>query len=230
MSAAAIDNRLRPLEAFRAVRRLLRNPDDTSQVFVILRAMRGSSAVRSFRRFSASPVGRRVLAERRELLTALDSDRLAALPEGTLGQVYFRFMCEENLTAAGLMQAAEATDDGLPPGAELFRDRMRVTHDLFHVVTGYGRDPFGELCLLAFTHAQMRNAGMAMIVGMGMLKILRHKQRGPALAALVEAWRRGNKARWLAEQDWEALLVLPLDEARKALRLAPAPRYAAVTP
>ncbi len=37
------------------------------------------------------------------------------------------------------MQSAEdAGDDGWPPEALLFRDRMRVMHDLTHVVTGYG--------------------------------------------------------------------------------------------
>ena len=33
-------------------------------------------------------------------------------------------------------------------------ERLRDIHDLFHVITGYGRDALGELCLLAFTNAQ----------------------------------------------------------------------------
>ena len=110
-----------------AVRQLLRNPDDTAQVFVILRAMRGSSAQRAFRRFCASPAGARVMAENRSLLAALDEGRLAALPEGSLGQIYRRFMQAENLSATGLMQsAASVDDDSWPPEAMLFRDRMRV--------------------------------------------------------------------------------------------------------
>jgi ubiquinone biosynthesis protein COQ4 len=229
MSATVIDTRLRPLEAFRAVRRLLGNPDDTTQVFVILRAMRGSSAAWAFRRFRASPVGGRVLAERRQLLAALESAQLAALPEASLGHIYYNFMRAENLTAAGLMQSADSVDDGgWPPEAELFRDRMRVLHDFFHVVTGYGRDPFGELCLLAFTHAQMRHTGMAMIVGMGALKAMRGERRFSILAALAQAWRHGRKARWLAEQDWETLLAQPLDAVRQSLRIAPPTRYAAI--
>ncbi len=105
MLAQAIDTRLRPVQAFRAVRRLLRNPDDTAQVFVILRAMRGASAARAFRRFQGSDVGGRVLAEKRELLDALsDSARLSALPPDSLGAIYHAFMRRENLSARGLMQ------------------------------------------------------------------------------------------------------------------------------
>jgi ubiquinone biosynthesis protein COQ4 len=232
MSAApAIDTRLHPVTAFRAVRRLMGNPGDTTQVFVILRAMRGTSAARAYRRFRDSPTGVRILAERRDLLEALGDTRLAPLPEGTLGYAYRGFMRAESLSAMGLIEAAESVDDeGWPPEAERLRARMRVMHDLTHVVTGYGRDPFGELCLLAFMHAQMRHAGMALIVGMGMLRILRKKQRFAALAALREARRHGRKARWLAEQDWEALLEQPLDAARRALRIDPPARYAALVP
>src|ERR1700754_3100072 len=101
MLAPAIDTRLRPVQAFRAVRRLLRNPDDTTQVFVILKAMRGASAIRAFRRFRDSEVGTKAMAERRSLLAALtDSARLSALPEGTLGRAYHQFMRHENLSAA----------------------------------------------------------------------------------------------------------------------------------
>ena len=33
-------------------------------------------------------------------------------------------------------------------------ERSRDTHDLFHILTGYGRDALGEQCVLLFTHGQ----------------------------------------------------------------------------
>ena len=84
--------------------------------------------------------------------------------------------------------------------------------------------------LLAFTQAQMRNAGMAMIVGMGALRVLREKKRFAGLAAMLEAWRHGRKARWLAEQDWEALLEQPLETVRRMLHISPPQRYAGLMP
>src|SRR5690242_21252616 len=62
--------RLRPLKAMRAFR-VLQATGDTSQVFVILRAMRGKALINTFRRFAQSALGKKVLAERRDLLPAL---------------------------------------------------------------------------------------------------------------------------------------------------------------
>src|SRR5271154_3555875 len=76
----ASDTRLRPFEAMRAVRTLIAT-GDTSQVFVIFRAMRGRSGVRSFQRFAASPVGQAVLKDRRDLYNALtDRAHLRQMP------------------------------------------------------------------------------------------------------------------------------------------------------
>jgi ubiquinone biosynthesis protein COQ4 len=49
-----------------------------------------------------------------------------------------------------------------------------------------------------------------------------------ARRAVFEAWRNGRKARWLQDQDFEALLPRPLDEIRRALSIAEPGRYRAV--
>src|ERR1700757_2612772 len=101
-----IDTRLRPLEAIRAVRQLLANPGDTALVFTIFRALRGKSGIRAYRRFAASPAGRKVIGENRRLLDTLsDRTRLKELPGESFGGRYFDFMEEEQLTADGLVQA-----------------------------------------------------------------------------------------------------------------------------
>jgi ubiquinone biosynthesis protein COQ4 len=227
LAQAASDTRLRPFQAAKAVRRLLDNPADTAQVFTVFRAMRGRSGIKAFRRFAASPVGASVLRERRCLLTAL-SDRaaLTALPSGTLGRDYLSFMDAENLSADGLVQASQDWDgEALPPDILLFRERMRDSHDLTHVLTGYGREPLGETCLLAFMYAHTRNLGMAMIVAMTGSRLPR-----VARAAVAEAWRNGRKARWLPHQDWEALLPRSLDDIRREIGIADPLRYRAIVP
>jgi ubiquinone biosynthesis protein COQ4 len=224
---SAIDTRMHPFQAAKAVRRLLSNPDDTGQVFVILRAMRGRSGFKIFRRFQSSATGAAVLAERRQLLHTLqDRTGLLALPAGSLGRAYLDFMLQENLTADGLVESSENTgDEGLAPDARLFRERMRDMHDLTHVLTGYGRDPLGELSLLAFIYAHTRNPGMAMIVLMGMAKTLREPHGRVVRRAIIQGWRNGRKARWLPEQDWEALLAQPLDAVRRQIGVAAPTRY-----
>ncbi len=184
------------------------------EVFVILRAMRGRSGITLFRRFRHSAMGARILAEKRSLFATLsDSAALAALPMGSLGQTYHRFMASENLSPEGLVAPSQAYrgDDLVSDDVALFRDRMRDMHDLTHTLTGYGRDPLGELCLLAFMYPHTGNLGMALIVLMGFSR-LESKSRAPK--AVIEAWRHGRKARWFADMDWEAMLPQPLDALR----------------
>ena len=208
-----LDTRLRPLEAVKAVRRLMANPEATQEVFVILRAMRGRSGITLFNRFRQSPTGIRILAEKRSLFATLsDSAALAALPQGSLGRTYQRFMASENLSPEGLVAPSQAyRDDDVSEDVALFRDRMRDMHDLTHTLTGYGRDPLGELCLLAFMYAHTGNLGMALIVLMGFSKV----ESKAARKAVIEAWRHGRKARWFTDMDWEAMLPQQLDALRQ---------------
>lgn len=215
--------KIRPLVAWRALGALLRDPEDTAQVFTIVRALSGRSLLRGFRRFAASETGRAVLARDRELLDALgDESYLATLPAGSLGRVYLGFMQTQNITANGLVDAS--AQGPLPDDPELGRyaRRLRDMHDLWHVATGYGTDTSGEVCLLGFTFAQTRNPGLAFIAVMGARRIAR-ETRSRIFRALWEGYRAGRRAAWLPATDWEALLEQPLDEVRSELRL-PTPK------
>ena len=218
------DTRLHPLQAMRAIR-LLMATGDTRQIFVILRAMRGRAMIKAFRRFAQSPVGQKILAERRDIYPLLtDREALRALPEGSLGRAYLAFMEAEDLSAQALVRRRKAgSGTSVPPDVELFRTRLRELHDVTHIVTGYGRDPLGELCLLTHTYRQLGNLGRVMIVAMAWSQLPK-----PARAAVFEAWRGGKSCGWLAGQDCEALLAQPLDEVRRAMSVQLPLRYQAM--
>lgn len=219
---AAIDTRLRPLVAIRAVRALFANPEDTSQIFVIFRALRGRSGIHLFERFRASATGKRILAERRDLLAVLrDQAYLATLPAGSVGRAYLDFMARENLTPEGLVMASQDMyQEAVPPEMDLFRRRLRDAHDLTHILTGYGRDGLGETCLLAFMNRHSKNPGQLLIIAMGWLRLTPR-----ARAAVLQAWRNGGKARWFQDLDYEALLTQPLEEVQRELNIAAPTRY-----
>ena len=220
----AIDTRLRPLEALRAFRRLGRNPEDTSQIFAIFRALRGGSGLKAFKTFAASAAGAGLLRRRPSLLSAL-SDRaaLAQLPEGSLGRAYLAFMDEEILSADGLVAASADWDtDRVPPDMDFFRKRMRDAHDLTHMHTGYGRDPLGELCLLTFMYRHTGNLGMLFVVMMSWTRL-----PPAARAAVKQAWRNGKRATWIQNLDFEALLPRNREEIRAELGILPPTLYTA---
>lgn len=221
-----IDTSLHPIQAWRAFRRL-QATRDTREIFAIFRALRGGSGVKAFRRFAASETGAGILARGPSLLAAL-SDRaaLARLPEGSVGRAYLAFMEEENLSAEGLVEASRVADwdtDQVPPEMDFFRKRMRDAHDLTHILTGYGRDPLGELSLLAFMYRHTRNLGMAFVVMMSWSRL-------PAAArdAVKQGWRHGGQSRWFSDLDFEGLLARPLDEVRAELGIQPPTAYRAL--
>ena len=221
------DNRIHPLMALRAVRGLLRDREDTRQAFLLVEALRGNTTLRQFARFCASESGRRLLAKHPSLLAHLsDRQSLAALPSGSLGRTYFDFVSEENLSAEGLVEASKIR--ATPPPADditWFRERNREMHDLLHVVAGYGRDPLGEACVLAFTFAQNGSRGAAAIAMVGAWRNLRRLRTLRAPRAIWEAYRQGRRALWLIGADWEALLAQPLDAVRARFRVRPPGRY-----
>ncbi len=225
---------VRPFHALLSVLRLVRNKEDTSQVFETVSALSGSVGRRMFRRFVATPYGRRVVETPIRLEEVLsDREALRALPEGTLGRAYLDFMEGENLTADGLIDAAEEAgiDFRGETDFEAFRRmylNLDVCHDLWHVVTGYGRDALGELCNLVYTYEQTRNRGFLLIILIGAIAQKLEQPRAKIISSLIEARRNAKASNWILEYDVEALLKTPLHEARSQLALGPTPVYDSV--
>ena len=217
--------RLHPIVALRAVRKLMRNREDTQQVFLLIEALRGKTTLRQFARFRQTETGRAVLGESRRLLDRLnDRASLAALPIGSLGRAYYDFMAAENLSAEGLVDMSKIDRPPAPDDVTLFRERNREMHDLLHVVTGYGRDPLGEACLVAFSYAQTRLKGFAVIAIFAARRIARSRPVYPVRRAVFEGYRHGRTAGWLPGADWEALLVQPVEAVRAQYAVKP-PNY-----
>jgi ubiquinone biosynthesis protein COQ4 len=217
--------RLHPIAALRALRKLKRDREDTRQVFLLMEALRGKTTVRQFARFCSTETGRAMLAERRSLLTRL-SDRasLAALPPGSLGRAYWEFMASEDLSAEKLVELSKVQRPFSDDEVTWFRERNREMHDLLHVTAGYGRDPLGEICVVAFSFAQTGQKGFGVIAINGAFRIARRVRGQPVLRAVYEAYRQGRRAAWVIGADWENLLSQPLDSVRDQLRVA-APTY-----
>jgi ubiquinone biosynthesis protein COQ4 len=228
-------NRLRPLVAWRSMRALLANPDATGEVFRIIEALKGGSIPRAVERLRGQPGGRELLARRPSLLPALgDRAALAALPAGSLGRAYLDFVSCENLSADGLVAASEEAPRAswaqhLEPEELWLADRLRDIHDLQHVLTGYGRDELGELCLLEFMTTQTPNRGISFIVFMGRR---RFRKRAPELcvdALVAEGREIARNARWLPAVAWETRLGEPLEALRSELGLRSPAAYLAAS-
>jgi ubiquinone biosynthesis protein COQ4 len=215
--------RFRPWVAFDAIGKLIRDKNDTTQVFRILQSLRGYSQERMFRRFKKTEVGERVLATKEDLLDVLcDRNYLLGLPAGSLGREFITFMDYCGITPQGLTEAARdagMNEDCLPEESRRFAVRMRVQHDLWHVVAGYGCDGLGEVCNVAFSYPPTRHFGFMVIGIAGGWNYAKQYPDEPIMAAMWEGYRRGKRAAWLPGVDWVAMLPRPLGDVQTQLGL-----------
>lgn len=215
--------------AARALRALLRNPDDLPQVFALIDSLSSESHFRHLRAgFQKTDAGRRLLRTKPDIVAILgDRDKLRAMPEGSLGRAYLAFVESENISAQGIRDASEAAERRETTDEEItfIRERMRDTHDVWHAATGYRGDVLGEIGLLAFIVAQQWNTAIALIV---LAAIVKGMGNTDVIAVVRDGYRRGRKAAWLPSQDWESLLETPIDEVRARLDLGAPPVYTPV--
>ena len=221
-------NRIRPITALMAVRRLIADPDDTGQVFKIIEALKGDSIGRAVRRLHAHPSGSALLAEKPAIVPVLnDRQALQALPEQSIGRAYYRFVHEENLSADGLVASSEEAPEyrGLSVNEMWLGDRLRDIHDLQHVMTGYGRDRFGELCLLSFMTEQTNNRGINFIIAVARRKFQAEFPKANVAAMIKEGRDIARAARWMPAERWEDRLGDSLEETRREMGFLPPERY-----
>jgi ubiquinone biosynthesis protein COQ4 len=180
------------------------------------------------------PFGRRLLTERPDLCAALnDMPALAAMPDGSLGRAFHTFM-DHPETVPGYMLSGLIYRDGwfdsVPMDEELrwAVERWFQTHDLMHVVSGYGADLAGEGLNIYFSGGYCVGISWRMAFwspyGLAPRLMRPDIERRRWLGALREAWERGNAARQklpFESVPWEELLPQPLDEVRRSLGLPP---------
>jgi len=213
--------------ALRSLQRLLNDKDDTGQVFEIMRALNGSSTAKGYQRLLTTNQGGRIAYQRQEFAERLMDDAwLDSLPDGSVGAAYRAFIRSENLSAEGLAEISRQTEravDEQHPYA-WFGRRTRDVHDIWHILSGYHRDGLGEACLVAFSYAQTKGLGWALIA-FGAAFRARKSREHPYVKAIWQGYRRGKAARWLLGEDYERLMAEPLEDARKRLGITAATLY-----
>lgn len=214
----------RPLKVLHHFGKLVEDKEDTAQVFHIIEATKGKASHAQARAFICSGEGQRFMRDGVDIPAMLDDHaRWATCGPNTVAAHYIAFMKREGLSAAGLVAESHkwAPPESLPKDqTQWYFDRLRDTHDLFHVLTGYGRDALGEASLLGFSYEQNHNKGILFIAYAGARQIGKVSgTKAPLYAAIREGRRLGKAAAKIAHQDIEALMAEDIDAARARLNI-----------
>ncbi len=224
--------RTRPLKAIGHWNELMKNKENTEEVFHIFECFPSSNFLPRARDFTLSEKGQAIRAAEPYLPDILDDHAaLRKLPAGTVAHAYVDFMEREGLSAAGLVAEHDRFRGSRPRFDDLvewYANRQRDTHDLLHVLTGYGRDALGEQCVLAFTYSQQPSFAHLFIAYAGGYNIRKQvRTSAPVFKAVTEAKRLGKACPRVTEMSIRDLLAMPLEQARRDFNIGQPVHYAA---
>jgi ubiquinone biosynthesis protein COQ4 len=212
-------------KAWRHFKELVKDKEDTAQVSPIFEALPWRGIYDAALAFLQSERGQAIRKLEPSLVAILDDHvALRKLPADSLAHVYCDFMEREGLSAQGLV---DELDKNRPP--EMYWDdqvswyfnRMRDTHDLLHILTGFGRDALGEQCVLAFTYSQQPALAHLFLGYAGAVEIAKRKTVPvPVFRAVREAQNMGKACPRLIELPITELLALPIEQVRARLNIA----------
>lgn len=178
----------------------------------------GETYAKLARAWRESPEGRRLLDERPTLQGRdLDLDALARLPAGTLGHEFVKYYRDNGIEPF-------VTTFPIDSDVDYLSKRYRETHDIFHVLTGYGTDERGEMELQAFVLGNLGVRQAVLILAVSVPRQIAKwgvKGLGEYLGRLRAAYRRGRRSRELLSVGFEKLWDQPV-AALSELLCAPA--------
>lgn len=209
----------------RSLAAILRDSNETEHGAWLVMRFDRADREGNFLEFAADPHGARILAGAPSLFELLtDRATLSKMPEGSLGRAYLAFMEREGISTESLEAEVGPIERMLlgsdPPRAR-FHQHTRACHDLWHVLTGYGRDPLGEAQLIVFSREQAPSRAYTWI---GRMARLTTRRSQPEVLPLFDlAARRGRRSRRLVAVDWQPLLGEPLEWVREILGIGAPP-------
>jgi ubiquinone biosynthesis protein Coq4 len=202
------------LKAMKAFLFLLFEPENLDTVDELSSTLVRSRAFElAVEAMQANPEIAAILQER-YLAPVHDLDALLQYPQGSLGYAYASSLKERGF-------------DRIDPEVEINTDtsyieyRWQQTHDIWHVVTGFGTTEIDEIGLQAFYLAQFRLPLAGMLIANALVStILLHPEELPQLLKAVErGWEMGMSAKPFIAQKWEEAWEKPVSQWRRELNV-----------
>lgn len=193
--------------AIQALKILTDDPGNTYYGPLVNVCMDNETYAALARKWRKTTDGRRLLDERPTLQgRELDLDALERLPAGTLGHEFVRYFRKNGIEPF-------VTAFPIQSDVDYLSKRYRETHDLFHVITGYGTDVTGEMELQAFVlgNLGLRQAILILAYSVPLqLKELGIVNCRSYLARIWAAYMRGRDSREMLSVNYEKLWEQPV--------------------
>lgn len=203
------------LKAYKAFKKLRKNPVNTIFVFEILYALNPPSLRWTTNKMMETESGGSVAYSSEEVSEYFPT--LGDRPEGSVGkECYKLFPNQEVLLRISRRKAKNNQWIEAKHPYNWMARRYRDTHDTWHTLTGYPADDIGEMCLAMFSFAQTRSLGW---LAVSMVILLKYGINKKNLSLLKQAYVRGKNAKFLLAENYDMLFDEDLTVARTRLGL-----------
>jgi ubiquinone biosynthesis protein COQ4 len=209
---ASVLKRLRT--AARALKVLDKHPDDPVAAALLNAALDGDVFRRHADHLAKTEFGQTLLRDRPTIQKgSVDLTALGQLPEGTVGRAFAEYFAKNKIEP--FSSPYEIRND-----VDYLVKWYRETHDLHHIVTGYGTDAVGEMEVQAFALGNLGFRTSVMILGFAAL--LRPHNLPPMWKywdRLTLAYRRGQQSENLFMVRYEQYFEAKVEALRADLRI-----------
>ena len=211
-----LQERLQSLRLLASLATFLKNPGSLDSVFAVANSVKDSPLAEQMKRHLLIHPQFSALVKEGWRPKAIDLTELQTLPDGTLGRCYADQLISQGITPDALIDPSPVSND-----ADYITHRLRETHDIIHVLTGFGIDGDSELGLQGFNLAQTRSPLAVMLIFGGMLAALQDDEPlAPMLRAMARGFQLGLDADLVIAHKLEEGWDRPLQDWRQELRLA----------
>ena len=168
------------------------------------------------------------LCRERYIGSSYDPQSLVHYPPGSLGHELAVAMLRHDFDPEFYRDFYGKSPPRFETDEQYLRFRVRQTHDIVHVLTGFGMTEFpGELGMQAFHAAQTRRPFSVALVGFGLIRIVLKPTELPrTLNQVAKGLAMGYAARSLVGQRFEEDWAKPVEEWRRELGLVPERSFA----
>ena len=210
-----LGERLQSLKLLAGLAALLKNPGSLDSILAIGGNVKDSPMAEQMARHLLENPDFTQLVKEGWRPQPIDLSALQSLPEGTLGRCYADQLISLGITPDTLLDPSPVNNE-----RDYIMHRLKETHDIAHVLTGFGIDGVSELGLQGFNLAQNRSPLAVMLIFGGMLKALQKDEPlAPMLRALAKGFQMGLDAELVIARKLEEGWDRPLNEWRNELRL-----------